>query len=645
MKKEQGNNYNDFPLYVFHQGKNYKSQDFLGAHKVEDGKYVFRVWAPKAVKISVSGTFNGWNDDASPMYRLNDAGVWEAYVEGVNIFDSYKFVIEDKNGLRHYKADPYAIHAETRPGTASKIFESSYKWRDSVWLKKRKESSVYKSPINIYEVHLGSWRKHEDGNPLSYRDLAKELVGYVKDMGYTHIEMMPVAEHPFDGSWGYQVTGYFAVTSRYGTPDDFKYLVDECHKAGIGIIVDWVPAHFPKDAHGLAEFDGTPCYEYADVRKGEHLQWGTKVFDYGRNEVKSFLISNACFWFDEYHIDGLRVDAVASMLYLDYGRDDGHWIANENGGNENLEAVAFMRQLNETVFKEHGDVMMLAEESTSWPMVSKPVFMGGLGYNFKWNMGWMNDILRYFSLEGIHKKYNHDLITFSFFYAFSENFVLPISHDEVVHGKGSLINKIPGGYNEKFAGVRAFLGYMYAHPGKKLLFMGSEFGQFIEWDYKKGLDWLLLDYEMHVLLQDYTRELNKFYKKNSPMWQVDYSWEGFNWLVSDDNDNSVIAFTRTDENDRSIVAVCNFTPVLRKNYKIGVPESDSYEIVFNSDAKKFGGSGERIKKTYKTEKGEMHGKNQFIELTLPPMTTIYLKPKELEKKKAAVKKTASKNKK
>ena len=618
-------NYNDFPLYVFHQGRNFKAQDFLGAHKVEDGKYVFRVWAPHATAVYVVGDFNGWNESASPMNKLSDGGVWEAYVDGVQNFHAYKFLVYTPDGFKNYKADPYAIHAETRPGTASKIFEGNYKWCDSAWLKNRRNSSVYKSPVNIYEVHLGSWRLYEDGNTLSYRTLAKELVGYVKNMGYTHIELMPVAEHPFDGSWGYQVTGYFAVTSRYGTPDDFKYFVDECHKAGIGVIVDWVPAHFPKDAHGLADFDGEACYEYKDPRKGEHLQWGTKVFDFGRNEVQSFLISNACFWFDEYHIDGLRVDAVASMLYLDYGREDGQWIANENGGNENLEAVAFMKLLNETVFTEHGDVMMIAEESTAWPMVSKPVYMGGLGYNFKWNMGWMNDILRYFSLDGIYKKYNHDLITFSFFYAFSENFVLPISHDEVVHGKCSLINKIPGNYNEKFAGVRAFLGYMYAHPGKKLLFMGTEFGQFIEWDYKKGLDWILLDYEMHVLLQDYTRELNKFYKKNSPLWEVDYSWEGFKWVVSDDNDNSVIAFVRSNEAGDKLLAVCNFTPVSRESYKIGVPDAESYEIVFNSDNAKFGGTGERIKKKYKVNKGMMHGFDNYIELSLPPMTTLYLK--------------------
>ena len=638
ISKEQ--DYNDFPLYVFHQGRNFKAQEFLGAHKTDGNEYVFRVWAPHAASVFVVGDFNGWSEDASPMTRLNDAGVWEAYVSGVENFHAYKFLIYSADGRKHYKADPYALHAETRPGTASKIFQSDYKWRDKNWLKKRKENSVYNSPVNIYEVHLGSWRIYEDGNTLSYRSLASELVNYVKDMGYTHIEVMPVAEHPFDGSWGYQVTGYFAVTSRYGTPDDFKFFVDECHKAGIGVIVDWVPAHFPKDAHGLADFDGEACYEYKDPRKGEHLQWGTKVFDYGRNEVRSFLISNALFWFDEYHIDGLRVDAVASMLYLDYGRDDGQWIANENGGNENLEAVAFMKQLNEAVFGEHGDVMMIAEESTSWPMVSKPAYMGGLGYNFKWNMGWMNDILRYFSLDGIYKKYNHDLITFSFFYAFSENFVLPISHDEVVHGKCSLINKIPGNYNEKFAGVRAFLGYMYAHPGKKLLFMGTEFGQFIEWDYKKGLDWILLDYDMHVLLQDYTRALNKFYKKNSPMWQIDYSWEGFNWIVSDDNVNSVIAFVRSNDAGEKIVAVCNFTPVSRSDYKIGVPDADGYELVFNSDATKFGGTGERLKKNYAVKDGAMHGFEKFIELNLPPMTTLYLKmkPKKQKDDKKASKK-------
>ena len=621
-------NPNDFPIYIFHLGKNYRAHEFLGAHEIKDDEYVFRVWAPHASKISVVGDFNGWDENASPMTRLNDAGCWEAYVKKVNNYDAYKFLIFDSQGKKHFKADPYAIHSETRPGTASKIYKGNYKWKDSKWLQERKNTSIYNSPVNIYEMHLGSWKQYDDGNFLSYRDLAKELVPYVKKMGYTHIEMMPVSEYPFDGSWGYQVTGYFSVTSRYGTPDDFKYLIDECHKAGIGVILDWVPAHFPKDAHGLADFDGEACYEYSDIRKGEHLGWGTKVFDFGRNEVKSFLISNACFWLEEYHIDGLRVDAVASMLYLDYGRDDGHWIANKDGGNKNYEAVEFLQELNEAVFKDYSDVCMIAEESTAWPLVSKPVFAGGLGFNFKWNMGWMNDILRYFSMEGIHKKFNHDLITFSFFYAFSENFVLPISHDEVVHGKCSLINKMPGSYDEKFASVRAFLGYMYAHPGKKLLFMGTEFGQFIEWDYKKGLDWILLDYDKHKNLQAYVKELNLFYKKTTPFWQIDYSWEGFNWLVSDDNNNSVIAFVRTDENNEKVIAVCNFTTVSRPVYKIGVSEKGTYEIVFNSDSEKFGGTGEKIKKTYKTLDEPYGEYGQSIDLKLPPLTTIYLKLKQ-----------------
>ena len=626
--KETEVNPNDFPIYVFHLGRNYKAQEFFGAHEISENEYVFRVWAPHAKAVSVVGDFNGWDENASVMTKLNDAGCWEVYCQNVKNYDAYKFLITDNKGEKHFKADPYAIHSETRPGNASKIFKGSYKWRDSKWLEERKKQTVYKSPVNIYEMHLGSWKQHEDGNFLSYRDLAKELVSYVKNMGYTHIEMMPVSEYPFDGSWGYQVTGYYSVTSRYGTPDDFKYLIDECHKAGIGVILDWVPAHFPKDAHGLSNFDGEACYEYNDIRKGEHLGWGTKVFDFGRNEVKSFLISNACFWLDEYHIDGLRVDAVASMLYLDYGRDDGHWIANKDGGNKNYEAVEFLQELNEEVFKNHPDVCMIAEESTAWPLVSKPVYAGGLGFNFKWNMGWMNDILRYFSLEGIHKKFNHNLVTFSFFYAFSENFVLPISHDEVVHGKCSLINKMPGNYEEKFASVRAFLGYMYAHPGKKLLFMGSEFGQFIEWDYKKGLDWLLLGYDAHKNLQTYVKELNLFYKKNSPFWQIDYSWEGFNWLVSDDNNNSVIAFARTNESGEKIIAVCNFTKVERPVYKIGVPEKGTYEIVFNSDSVKFGGTGEKIKKTYKSLNEPYGEYSQSIDLKLPPLSTIYLKLKQ-----------------
>lgn len=633
IKKQEKKEYSDsnsFPIFVFHEGKNYRSQEFFGSHRKENNSFFFRVWAPHAKEIFVIGDFNSWNESASPMKKLNNEGVWECICDNVNIYDCYKYLIITQSGERIYKADPYAFHSETRPGNASKVFESNYCWKDKKWLKKRSETSVYSSPVNIYELHLGSWRRHPDGNFFTYRELANDLCPYIKEMGYTHVEFLPVSEHPFDGSWGYQVTGYYSVTSRYGTPDDFKFLIDSLHNAGIGVIIDWVPAHFPKDSFGLSLFDGKPCYEYDNPKKGEHLGWGTKIFDFGKNEVKSFLISNALFWFNEYHIDGIRMDAVASMLYLDYGRENGQWIPNKNGGNQNLEAEEFIKELNEAVFKEHGDVMMLAEESTSWPLVSKPVYMGGLGFNFKWNMGWMNDILKYFSMDGIYKKFNHNLITFSFFYAFSENFVLPISHDEVVHGKCSLINKMPGSYEEKFAGVRAFLGYMYAHPGKKLLFMGTEFGQFIEWDYKKELDWLLLDYEMHRKLKNYTKALNLFYKKNSPLWQTDYSWDGFSWIVSDDKDNSVISFIRKNDCDEKIIVVCNFTNVCRSEYIIGVPESGKYETVFNSDKAEYGGGNTKIKKTYTAENKASHGYDYRIKLTLPPMTTIYFKHKDIK---------------
>lgn len=619
---------NDVPLYLFHEGSNSNAYEYFGSHRKNKNTVVFRVWAPDAKNVSVTGDFNDWSETENPMKLLkNSGGVWEAEIKNIKPYDMYKYCITAADGRTLMKCDPYGFHMETRPGTATKYYEidDCYEWHDEKWVEGRNGKNIYESPVNIYEIHAGSWKQYDDGNFYSYRALADALVPYVKKMGYTHIEFMPLTEYPFDGSWGYQVTGYFAATSRYGEPKDLMYLVDKCHENGIGVILDWVPAHFPKDANGLYEFDGGPLYEYSDPRKGEHYGWGTRVFDFGKNEVRSFLMSSASFWLKKYHLDGIRIDAVASMLYLDYDRKDGEWVPNKNGGNENLEAVEFLQKLNENIFRDFPYAMMIAEESTSWPMVTKPVFSGGLGFNFKWNMGWMNDILRYFSLDGFFRKYNHDCITFSLFYAFSENFVLPISHDEVVHGKKSLIDKMPGSYDEKFAGVRAFLGYMMAHPGKKLMFMGQEFGQFIEWNYEKGLDWLLLDYPKHRALQNYFKKINEFYKANPAFWQIDYSWEGFSWISSDDKDNSVIAFRRIDEKGKEIIVVCNFTNVERCDYRIGIPKKGAYKIVFNSDDVDFGGEGKGNKGKLKTESINMHGFEQSISLDLPPMSAIYIK--------------------
>lgn len=623
----------EFPLYLFHSGKNYKAYEFFGCHRMKGEKFVFRVWAPHAVCVYVTGDFNGWDDSADRMEQISP-GIWEAEIDGVSVFDCYKYAIHTKGGKINMKADPYAFHAETRPGTASKVYgDIEYKWKDKKWYDKVKAENILERPVSIYEIHFGSWKQHENGDFLSYRQMAEELVPYVKEMGYTHIEMMPIMEYPFDGSWGYQVTSYFAPTSRYGTPEDLMYFIDACHKAEIGVILDWVPAHFPKDAYGLYEFDGECTYEYSDLKKGEHKEWGTRVFDYAKNEVKSFLISSAMYWVDKFHFDGLRVDAVASMLYLDYGRNDGEWTPNKYGGNENLEAIEFFKELNSAMFKEHPEVMMIAEESTAWPMITMPPDIGGLGFNFKWNMGWMNDMLRYTSMDPLFRKGNHNCITFSFFYAFSENFILPISHDEVVHGKASLINKMPGDYDMKFDGLRLFLAYMFAHPGKKLLFMGSEFGQFIEWNYKQGLDWLLLDYEKHRKMLEFSKELNLFYRNHPCLWEIDYDWAGFQWISSDDNANSVIAFRRIDKKGRELIAIFNFTPNSFDEYRIGVPENAVYKVVMDTSLEKYGGVKPRLSGTYKAKKLPMHGLDQSIGLKLNGLSALFLEKKEIKKKK------------
>lgn len=612
------------PVYLFHNGTNYKAYKFFGNHKINKDKFAFRVWAPNATAVSVVGDFNSWDNNANKC-KLVAPGIWEATVKGVNIYDCYKYAVTSPTGVVHLKADPYAVHQETRPGTGSKVYElHNYSWGDEAWQKKKENQNILAQPINIYEVHFGSWKRHDDGNFLTYREMAEQLVPYVKDMGYTHIEMLPIMEYPYDGSWGYQVTGYFAATSRYGLPEDLMYFVDCCHKAGIGVILDWVPAHFPKDAFGLYEFDGTCCYEYSDMKKGEHKEWGTRVFDYAKNEVKSFLISSAEYWIDEFHFDGIRVDAVASMLYLDYCRKDGEWTPNKNGGRENLEAVEFFKQLNSTILSNHPGSMMIAEESTAWPMITMPPDKGGLGFNFKWNMGWMNDMLRYTSMDPLFRKGNHNCITFSFFYAFSENFILPISHDEVVHGKASLLNKMPGEYEMKFDGMRLFLAYMIAHPGKKLLFMGSEFGQFIEWNYKQGLDWLLLDYDKHRQLQGFTRELNNFYNEHSELWEIDYSWEGFQWISSEDNCNSVIAFRRINSKGEEIIAVFNWTPNNFSSYKIGVPEKGTYKVLLDTSLAKYGGDKSRKDNAYKTKAQPIHGYEQNIDLKLHGLSALFL---------------------
>ena len=621
-------------LEVFHTGDSVRAYDFLGAHLVnrnDKNGVVFRVWAPTARSVSVAGDFNNWNNEANYMYNIG-YGVWEVFVEGVKEFCTYKYCIESEYGDRLMKADPYAFHAQTRPGQASVVYDiESYSWNDSEWFNKRKENNISSSPMNIYEIHAGSWRKYPDGNFFNYQKLADELIPYLKEMHYTHVQLMPIMEYPYDGSWGFQTTGYYAPTSRYGTPSDFMAFVDKLHGEGIGVILDWVPSNFPTDDFGLARFDGSPLYESNDPKTSKRDSWGTCLFNYARFEVTSFLVSCAMFWLDKYHIDGLRIGALSSMLYLDYGKTDGEWEPNKFGGKENLDAVDFVKRLNTAVHMYHPDVMMFAEENTSWPKLTHKIEDGGLGFDFKWNMGWMNDMLHYMSLNSMWRPFNHDSLTFSFYYAFSEKFLLPISHDEVSHGKGSLIKQMPGKYDEQFAGVRAFITYMYAHPGKKLVFMGTEIGQFDEWNHEEAIQWDLLEFEKHKKLRTFFKELNKFYLDCKPLYELDTVWKGFDWIHHDDYTNSVIAFKRTDKNGDEIVSVCNFQPIRRDEYCIGVPKYGLYDEVFNSDEERFGGSGVVNGNNIKTEVMKIHGFDQGLSLTLPPLSVIYLRcTKELE---------------
>ncbi len=616
----------DSDLYLHTEGTLFESYRSLGAHIVTvDGStgVRFAVWAPNAENVTVSGEFNDWDIRRHPMRRRN-GGVWELFVPGLREGTAYKYNIRSRfAGYQQLKADPFAFYCERPPKSASLVWDiDKYEWRDAEWMEARGQKDWLKSPISVYEVHLESWMRGPQGQPLTYCEMAVKLVEYAKQMGYTHLELLPMMEHPFSGSWGYQVIGYFAPSSRFGTPDNFKYFIDECHRAGIGVIVDWVPAHFPKDAHGLVFFDGTALYEHADPRKGEHRDWGTLIFNYGRNEVRGFLIANAMFWLKEYHIDGLRVDAVASMLYLDYSRKPGEWIPNQYGGNENLEAIDFLRRFNELAHTVPG-AFTVAEESTAFPGVSKPVYLNGLGFTMKWNMGWMHDMLDYFSNDPIYRKFHHNDITFSLLYAFTENFVLPISHDEVVHGKGSLINKMPGDEWRQFANARAFLAYMWAHPGKKLLFMGQEIGQREEWDHNAGIQWELLEFDPHRRLQAFVRELNRIYRANPALYEIDFNYRGFEWVDFHDWESSIIAFVRRAENPKDwILFCCNFTPVPRQGYEFGVPEEGFYEEILNTDSELFGGSNIGNGGLVSSNPKPRHNREHSISVTLPPLAVV-----------------------
>ncbi len=643
--------FSDFDISLFKSGKHFRLYEKLGSHSVEvDGVwgYVFAVWAPNAKAVSVIGNFNGWNHATHAlMPRWDGSGIWEGFIPGVKKGELYKYAIHARDGRRLEKTDPFARYCEIPPNTASITWDEYYDWQDDQWMDNRKNTNGLDKPFSVYEVHLGSWKKKEGGvASLSYRELATELVDYVKEMGFTHVELLPVMEHPYFPSWGYQITGYFAPTSRFGLPEDFKFLVDSLHQAGIGLILDWVPSHFPNDAHGLADFDGTHLYDHADPRQGFHPDWKSCIFNYGRNEVRSFLISNALYWLDQYHIDGLRVDAVASMLYLDYSRKEGEWIPNRFGGNENLEAIAFLREFNETVYTNFPDAITIAEESTAWSGVSRPVYAGGLGFGQKWMMGWMHDTLNYFKNDPINRKYHHNAITFSIVYAFTENFMLPLSHDEVVHGKGPLIDRMPGDEWQRMANMRLLYGYMFTHPGTKLLFMGGEIGQTTEWSIERGIDWGLLAQAPHQQLQAWVKQLNAFYRTQAALFGQQFIHGGFSWIDLGDWTNSVLSYIRRGADAADfLIVVCNFTPVVRYGYRIGLPEAGMYTEVLNSDDPAFGGSGvSNGKEPLASQVVFCHNQDQSLEFTLPPLAVVvFQKTGELKKVKKTAKSSRKKD--
>ncbi len=626
-------------IYLFREGTHFRAYDKLGAHPVQGaapgigdnggaGTH-FAVWAPNAQRVAVVGDFNGWRPDAHPMTPRPDAsGIWTLFLPGVQQGALYKYHIESRHrGYTVQKADPYGYRCEVPPRTASVVWDLSYEWHDAEWMSSRARRNALDAPMSVYEVHIGSWRRAEHNRPLSYRELAQQLGDYVIEMGFTHVEFLPVMEHPFYGSWGYQVTGYFAPTSRYGTPQDFMYLIDHLHQRGIGVILDWVPSHFPSDEHGLAFFDGTHLYEHEDPRQGFHPEWNSSIFNYGRAEVRNFLGSSALFWLDRYHVDGLRVDAVASMLYLDYARKAGEWIPNKFGGHENLDAVEFLRNLNLAVYRDYPDTQTIAEESTAWPSVSRPVYLGGLGFGLKWNMGWMHDTLKYFQTDPIYRKYEHNKLTFGLIYAFTENFVLPLSHDEVVHGKGSLVGKMSGDEWQQFANLRLLLGYMWAHVGKKLLFMGGEFGQRREWNHEDSLEWWVLQYSFHDGAKRWVRDVNAFYRSTPALYRHDFSPEGFQWLDCNDADSSTLAWLRKGDSAQDVVLiVCNFTPVPRENFRVGVPLGGQWHERLNSDARDYGGSGAGNFGKVEAAPLPSHGQNHSLTLRLPPLAILYLTP-------------------